>query len=334
MNSETEKRGRLPEAFAKGTGWPWMREPPVTVPSSDGAELPRVTIVTPSFNQGPFLEQTIRSVLLQGYPNLEYFVIDGGSTDGSVDIIRHYDTRLTYWESTTDRGQSHALAKGFSRATGAILGWVNSDDYLAPGALSAIADLRRRCPQSVAWVGACQEVDRDGAALRDIRPETGTGDTMADWAYGALFYQPACFFSADAYRSVGGMKETLHFVMDVDLWVRLAALGDFAATNERIACARVYPEAKTQRDAVMREAELIAVAVTNNLPDIARRRLIRYTDGKLRGVRNRLQLAEEKAADLEDCLWPASHLLRYLARRGIQALRRLTTHGWGRTSSR
>lgn len=97
--------------------------------------LPRITIVTPSYNQGQFLERTIVSVLQQGYPNLEYIVMDGGSTDGSVDVIKKYQDRLTYWESGPDQGQSEAINKGFAKSSGEILGWLNSDDTLEPGAL-------------------------------------------------------------------------------------------------------------------------------------------------------------------------------------------------------
>ena len=102
--------------------------------------LPKISTVTPSFNQGKFLEKTILSVLEQGYPNLEYIIIDGGSSDESVDIIKKYADRLNYWVSEADRGQSHAINKGFERATGEIFGWLNSDDWYHPGALQAVDD--------------------------------------------------------------------------------------------------------------------------------------------------------------------------------------------------
>src|SRR5215210_2088856 len=99
---------------------------------------PKLTVITPSFNQGKFIERTIRSVLDQGYPNLEYVVVDGGSSDESVGVIRKYERHLAWWVSETDRGQAHALNKGFARATGAVYGYINSDDYLLPGALKAV----------------------------------------------------------------------------------------------------------------------------------------------------------------------------------------------------
>ena len=121
------------------TGWPWNVEiPQYPATVLDGSPWPKISIITPSVNQAEFVEETIRSVIMQGYPNLEYIIIDGGSTDGSVDIIKKYEENLTYWVSKSDQGQAHAINKGFTKISGDIFGWINSDDMLLPGSLSII----------------------------------------------------------------------------------------------------------------------------------------------------------------------------------------------------
>ena len=131
----------LPLPPPEKTGWPWTVEtPPVPPVRPDGSAWPRISIVTPSYNQGQFIEETIRSVLLQGYPDLEYMIIDGGSTDQSVEIIRKYEPWLTYWVSERDRGQAHAINKGLEHCNGRVFNWINSDDYLTPKSLSVVGN--------------------------------------------------------------------------------------------------------------------------------------------------------------------------------------------------
>src|SRR5688572_19422484 len=132
--------------------------------------LPRISFVTPSFNQAKFLEQTIRSVLDQNYPNLDYAVVDGGSTDGSVDIIKKYEHRLSWWVSEKDRGQSHALNKGFSKASGDVFGFINSDDYLYPGSLDAVA---RAWNDGAEWImGWVMMLEVDGGEWPQLPQDT------------------------------------------------------------------------------------------------------------------------------------------------------------------
>ena len=138
---------KLPPASDPNPGWPWHHknrpnELPIDV-------WPKISIVTPSYNQAEYLEQTIRSVLLQRYPNLEYIIMDGGSTDGSVEIIRKYQEWITFWTSEEDQGQTDAIQKGFSRSTGSILAWLNSDDIYFPGALVAMAQAHLLSPRTV-----------------------------------------------------------------------------------------------------------------------------------------------------------------------------------------
>jgi glycosyltransferase involved in cell wall biosynthesis len=132
----------LPSPPAGKTGWPWTVETPqLPAARPDGTPWPRISIVTPSYNQGQFIEETIRSVLLQGYPDLEYIVIDGGSTDGAIDIIRKYAPWLAYWTSERDDGQVGAINAGMSQASGSLLNWINSDDLLLPRALEALGSI-------------------------------------------------------------------------------------------------------------------------------------------------------------------------------------------------
>lgn len=189
------------------------------VTSAVESGLPRITIVTPSFNQGAYLRETIESVLGQDYPNLEYIVIDGGSTDGSVDIIRQYETRLAYWVSEKDRGQSHALNKGFQRATGEWLNWLNSDDVLFPGALHAIAAAVSRNNGLDLVSGINAVGDERGRIRRCNMP-------ASPWLWHPRHClmaagQQSTFFRRDTYCRVGGLNEQLHLRMDSDLYLRI-----------------------------------------------------------------------------------------------------------------
>ncbi len=208
--------------------------------------IPRISIVTPSFNQGQFIERTLRSVLDQGYPELEYVVIDGGSSDNSVAIIQRYSKRLTYWVSETDRGQSHAINKGFERCSGEIYTWLNSDDYLLPGALDAVARAHAADPDAGAWVGECLRTtegsDRDRYVLRG---EVLDLQTLGEHWFDHFFGQPACFFSAEAWRQCGPLVETLHYSMDLDLWLKMLKRFHFAHVPALLACAPRHAEAKT-----------------------------------------------------------------------------------------
>jgi glycosyltransferase involved in cell wall biosynthesis len=214
---------------------------------ADRLTLPRISIVTPSFNQGPFLERTIRSVLDENYPDLEYIIIDGGSTDESVDIIRRYERHLAHWVSEPDAGQSNAINKGLRHATGTILAWVNSDDCYLPGVFQTIAETARTHPDAGVYVGASEVVDTAGVLIRHQKPPAAISlETMYQWMRGADFMQPSCFFRDTAWRSVAPLDETIHIAFDVDLWMRMAKAGQAFVTIDRaLSQALVHPEAKT-----------------------------------------------------------------------------------------
>ena len=279
-----ERAALLPAPEGR-TGWPWTAPSGAPSAAAERGASPRVSIVTPSFNQAATLEATLRSVLLQDYSDVEYIVIDGGSTDGSVEIIRRYAPWLAHWESVPDRGQSHALNKGFARATGTAAGWMGSDDYFLPGGIAALVALREREPEAVAWAGACRCIYAGGRPDRVVPARVGDRAALADWGGAAYISQPACFFDLAAFRRVNGLDERLHFALDVDLWLRLANEGPFAVTDETVAVARHHPEAKSSRDVPSREAEAIAVAVMNGELEAAVCKLARYAgrgEGELR----------------------------------------------------
>lgn len=180
---------------------------------------PRVSVVTPSYNQAQFIEETIRSVLLQGYPNLEYILMDGGSTDGTLDIIRRYEPWLTYWVSEPDRGQTHAINKGWARATGQVLAYLNTDDMYLPGAIAAAAQEFSSKPDAAMVYGDAIILDEMGQHLRiwQARPF----DLAVMFAEGSVVPQPATFFSRAALDKVGPLDEQWQMIMDYDLCLRI-----------------------------------------------------------------------------------------------------------------
>ena len=209
--------------------------------------LPKISIVTPSFNQGAYIEKTIDSVLSQNYPNVEYIIIDGGSTDNSIEVIKKYEKHLTYWVSESDRGQSHALNKGLNRATGDLLTWLNSDDWYTQGALMTFAQVFQAHSSAGMVVGAGRIVDGQGHTIHDMpAPEEIRLDTLFGWLAGGYFSQPSSAFSRAVWEAAGPIDENIHIAMDVDLWIRIAKAGfDFVTTDELLSIALSHPNAKT-----------------------------------------------------------------------------------------
>jgi hypothetical protein len=237
----------LPKAVGK-SGWPWTVETPQmpeTMP--DGKAWPRISIVTPSYNQGRYIEETIRSILLQGYPTLEYIIMDGGSTDQTVAIIRKYQRWLTYWVSGPDGGQTDAINKGFARTTGEILNWINSDDRLEPNALRRIGSAFAAADDDVgAVVGMANFAYPDGTLSPCNFPAEFSRASLFKWTLAPVwFMQPACFFTKDAWQFAGPLPTSLHYCMDVALWIKIAERFRFESIPELIAQALQHPASKT-----------------------------------------------------------------------------------------
>ncbi len=185
---------------------------------------PLVSIVTPSFNQVQFLEQTILSVLEQDYPHIEYLIVDGGSTDGSLELIQRYAPHLTWWVSEPDQGQTDAINKGFSHARGEILAWLNSDDTYQPGAISQAVEYLQSHPEVGMVYGDANLIDASGNIIGKF-PARQTDYRRLRRGY-VHIPQQASFFQASLWKQVGPLDPSFYFAMDYDLWVRLARISE------------------------------------------------------------------------------------------------------------
>ncbi len=202
-----------------------------------------VSIVTPSFNQAAFLAECLRSVLDQGYPHLEYIVMDGGSTDGSLEIIKKYASRLAAWESRQDKGQAEAINKGFARAHGEIYAWLNSDDIYLPGAIRSAVKALEIHPEAVMVYGDMQAVDQAGRMFNRL---TYRQLSLEDLLCFQIIGQPAVFMRRTAFEKAGGLEPSFHFLLDHQLWIKLAEQGPMIHVDQQWAAARYHPAAKNR----------------------------------------------------------------------------------------
>jgi len=251
----------LPPPPPGKTGWPWtIGTSPIQDTTSDSKLWPRISVVTPSYNQGPFLEETIRSILLQGYPDLEFMVIDGGSSDNSVSIIQKYQQWIQYWVSEPDSGQSHAIQKGFSLVTGHISAYLNSDDIYMPEALQRVAIQFGKGKSTDVVYGNLYRID---AADKVIEEHRNTPFMRWGYLYGGFFlHQPCTFWKTDVALAAGGFNPDFRFDMDNDLFMRMAmrkARFDFEPAF--LAGFRVHPASKTST--ILHVSQLENVRIRN-----------------------------------------------------------------------
>lgn len=230
--------------------------------------LPKISIITPSYNQAQYLEETIKSVLSQGYPNLEYIIIDGGSTDNSVEIIKKYEKYLAYWVSEKDNGQSDAINKGFARATGDIFAWLNSDDMYYAGTLQKIAKYWVEHPDCRILTGDGEFVDASGNKREYYVKASGYSfNDLLKFYDNKYLPQPSVFFTKDAFFEAGGLDNSLYIALDLDLWLRITMKHKLHYEGSCLSKLRAHKDAKTQQRGDLVIKEVAAVTAKYLAPD-------------------------------------------------------------------
>jgi glycosyltransferase involved in cell wall biosynthesis len=267
----------LPPPPTGKAGWPWTVDSRFLPPTRyDGSSWPRISIVTPSYNQGQFIEETIRSVLLQGYPDIEYFVIDGGSSDQSIEIIRKYERWLTYWTTEKDRGQAHAINKGFARATGQIGAYLNSDDYYCPEVFRYVGESNLRHQWHLLI----------GMSAHEYKP-TFRWLRRSWWrSWWSSYFQPArpflisftsaygisqesTFWQLEKFRRLT-FDESFNFCLDVDWYCRIAPGSAILITSRRIGYFRYHPQSKSATLQSVAKSEIARITEQESLRIISK----------------------------------------------------------------
>jgi glycosyltransferase involved in cell wall biosynthesis len=222
---------------------------------------PLVSIITPSYNQGQFLEETILSVLGQDYSHIEYLVLDGGSTDESLAVLHRYDGRLAYWESQPDRGQAHAINKGLQRARGEILGWLNSDDILIPGTVRRAVEAFNQYPDVDVVYGRLERIDEDAQTVPTPLLPKDHLDFGLSYVIGeCIVNQPGSFWRRRIMEQIGYLNESLRYAMDYDYWIRMALAGArFMHLPHSVARFRLSPASKTVKQSAAMAQEQLGV---------------------------------------------------------------------------
>lgn len=220
---------------------------------------PRISIVTPSFNSVKYIEDTILSVLTQNYPNLEYIIIDGASTDGTVEIIKKYEKYLKYWVSEPDLGQSHAINKGFKQATGDILAWLNSDDLYLPNVLNSIFRIIESNSPNIA-LGECIHLEEKSDQILTYGSSVGRSINLYDLIEYDFIIQPASFWTRETWNIVGPLKEDLHYAFDWEWFIRARNKNiSFYSLNKACSIYRIHEFHKTRIGGIKRQTEILEI---------------------------------------------------------------------------
>lgn len=227
-------------------GWPW-NESIKQLPENrfNGHHMPKISIITPSYQQAQFLEECIRSVILQNYPNLEYIIIDGESTDNSVDIIKRYEQFIKYWVSEPDKGQAHAINKGFRLATGQIIGWLNSDDLYAPCAFLKAVDVFSKHNEIDFIFSHCIRINEKDLIVSMKESKDPTIFNVLN--YPNFIPQPTVFFRDTIFKETGYLNEKYFLAMDIDYWRRISKNHKMLLVNDVFAYFRLHENSKTSR---------------------------------------------------------------------------------------
>ena len=235
----------LPSPPKGKVGWPWTEESvPLPVHHSNGSEWVKISIVTPSYNQGQFIEETIRSVLLQGYPNLEFIIIDGGSTDKTLEVIKKYDSFISYWISEADKGQAHALNKGFHRAEGELIGWQNSDDFYHPNAFTNAARAAMNHSDRQVLYGSRNFLNLHGDGVLSEDTHMSNFD-LKQMIPNANMANQSMFFRRQVFEEGHYINQLFNHCMDHEFFWRLIASGyKFLFVPEVKGCYRLHSECK------------------------------------------------------------------------------------------
>jgi len=264
----------LPPPPTGKTGWPWTEESSTLLEQRPEVQSwPRITVVTPSFNQGHFIEETIRSILLQGYPDLEYFVLDGGSTDDTVSVIERYSRWITFWVSEPDGGQSAAINRGLRMGSGLYASWINSDDMLCKNAIVNLASSKPL--NGDVYIGDCINIDESGQTLFTHRGQVHTLEDLlripSVWRRAGYITQPEVFFPLELAIRVGGLNEENHWTMDYELWGQFFLAGaKLSYTGLPFGQFRLHSAQKTQQRLKQTQSMLdVALNLTKIATDLS-----------------------------------------------------------------